>query len=420
MKVLVVGGGGREHTLIWKIAKSPLVDKIYAAPGNGGIAEIAECLPISAEDIGGLIKFAKNVDLVVVGPEVPLADGIINELPKGKAFGPTKEGATIESDKSFAKELMKKVGIPSAEFKVFKSYESASAYIENAKEAIVIKVSGLAAGKGVFIIKDKEEAKSVLNEIMIERAFGESGNKIVIEEYLEGEEVSVIAFTDGKDFIPLLPCQDHKKLLDGEKGPNTGGMGAYAPAILTKLEIENVIEQIFEPCVWGLKKEGITYKGILYAGLIRTREGIKVLEFNCRFGDPETQPVLPLLETDIMEPILATIEENLKSISLKWKSDYATCVILSSRGYPVKYEKGKEIMGLNEISNALVFHAGTKKEGDKILTNGGRVLGVTGIGRSLEESIETTYKEIKHIRFDGMYHRKDIGKKGLKKNYKFT
>ncbi|MDI6839965.1 MAG: phosphoribosylamine--glycine ligase [bacterium] len=419
MKVLVVGGGGREHAIVWKISKSPLVDELYSAPGNGGILEIAECIQIGAEDIGELIKFAKNVDLVIVGPEAPLALGLVNELPKNRAFGPTKEGATIESDKSFAKELMKKAGIPTAEFEIFNDIETANSFVKTAKYPIVIKVAGLAAGKGAFIVKDKKEAAEILQKIMVEEIFGRSGSQVVIEEYLEGEEVSAIAFTDGKDFVPLLPCQDYKKLLDGDKGPNTGGIGAYAPAVLSKTDVDKVIEQVFEPCIWGLQKEGVVYKGILYAGLIITEKGTKVLEFNCRFGDPETQPVLPLLESDIMEPILATIEGNLKSVSLKWKQDFATCVVLASEGYPDKYEKGKEITGLNKIQDVIIFHAGTEKKGDRLFTSGGRVLGVTGVSNSLKGSIEAAYREIKHIHFDGMYYRKDIGEKGLKVNYKF-
>ncbi|MBI4722782.1 MAG: phosphoribosylamine--glycine ligase [Candidatus Stahlbacteria bacterium] len=412
MKVLVVGSGGREHAIVWKLAQSTLVDKIYALPGNGGMKELAECVPIS--DMGGIIKFANNVDLVIVGPEILLAEGLINELPKNKGFGPTKEAATIESDKSYAKELIRKVGIPTADFNVFTTLESATTFIDRATYPIVIKASGLAAGKGVFIIKNISDAIEVLNKIMTERIFGDSGNRIIIEEYLGGEEVSVIAFTDGKDFIPLLPCQDHKKLLDKDKGPNTGGMGAYTPAVLTSAEVGKVIENIFAPCVWGIRKEGIVYKGVLYAGLIITSDGLKVLEFNCRFGDPETQPVIKLLESDLIEPILAVIEGNLKSVSLKWHPGYATCVVLASDGYPDKYEKGKEITGLEKVQEATVFHAGTKKEKDKIITSGGRVLGVTGIGKTLKDSIDITYNEVSKIHFDKMYYRKDIGSKNAK------
>jgi len=412
MKVLVVGGGGREHSLAWKISQSSLVDKIYAAPGNGGIEEIAECVDIGATDIDRITKFATNVDLVVVGPEAPLADGIANYLPKGKVFGPTKEAATIEADKSFAKNLMRKMGVPTADFKIFNNKDDAISFLETAKYPIVIKASGLAAGKGAFVVKDKREAFSVIEKVMVERTLGDAGNKVVIEEYLEGEEASLLAFTDGKDFIPLVPSQDHKRLESGDKGPNTGGMGAYAPVpFINEDEVGRIIEQIFEPVVYGLKNEGTIYKGVLYAGLIFTEEGLKVLEFNCRFGDPENQAIMPLLESDLMEPILATIDESLKQISLKWYQGYATCVVIASGGYPGKYEKGKEIKGLENVRDVTVFHAGTKKEGNKFFTNGGRVLGVTGRGTSLRASIENTYKEITKIHFDNMYYRDDIGRR---------
>jgi len=412
MKLLVVGGGGREHSLAWKLSQSSLVDKIYAAPGNGGIEEIAECINIEATDIDKITKFAKNVDLVVVGPEAPLAEGIANYLPKGKVFGPTKEAATIEADKSFAKKLMKKMNIPTADFKVFNNNEDAILFLKTSKYPIVIKASGLAAGKGSFVVKDKEEGLSVIEKVMEERILGDAGDKVVIEEYLEGEEASLLAFTDGKDFVPMIPSQDHKRLESGDKGPNTGGMGAYAPVPFIKEDdVGRIIERIFEPIVYGLRNEGAIYKGVLYAGLIFTEEGPKVLEFNCRFGDPENQAIMPLLKSDLMEPILATIDESLKQISLEWYQGYATCVVIASGGYPGKYEKGKEIIGLENVKDAIVFHAGTKKEGNKFFTNGGRVLGVTGTGASLSESIEKTYKEIVKIHFDNMYYRDDIGRR---------
>jgi phosphoribosylamine--glycine ligase len=412
VKVLVLGGGGREHSLIWKLSQSSLVDKIYAAPGNGGIEEIAECVDIGATDIDRITKFATNVDLVVVGPEAPLADGIANYLPNRKVFGPTKEAATIEADKSFAKNLMKKMGVPTADFKIFNNKDGTISFLETAKYPIVIKASGLAAGKGAFVVKDKKEAFSVIEKVMVERTLGDAGNKVVIEEYLEGEEASLLAFTDGKDFIPLVPSQDHKRLESGDKGPNTGGMGAYAPVpFINEDGVGRIIEQIFEPVVYGLKNEGTIYKGVLYAGLIFTEEGLKVLEFNCRFGDPENQAIMPLLESDLMEPILATIDESLKQISLKWYQGYVTCVVIASGGYPGKYEKGKEIKGLENVRDVTVFHAGTKKEGNKFFTNGGRVLGVTGRGNTLSDSIETTYKDLTKIHFDNMYYRDDIGRR---------
>jgi phosphoribosylamine--glycine ligase len=410
MKIAVVGSGGREHALVWKLAQSSLVDKIYALPGNGGMEEVAECVPIPATDIDQIIKFSENVELVIVGPEAPLAEGIVNKLPENKAFGPIAQAAAIESDKSFSKELMRRAGILTAEFEIFTAFDAAKSFVETVRYPLVIKASGLAAGKGVIIAQSEKDALDALNRIMVEQAFGESGDKVVIEEFLEGEEVSVIAFTDGKDFLPLLPCQDNKKLLDGDGGPNTGGMGAYGPAVLTRAEVDGVIEKVFEPCVWEMRKQGIVYKGALYAGLIMTSGGPKVLEFNCRCGDPETQPVMKLLKTDLMEPILATIEENLKSISLEWHDGCATCVVLASGGYPGQYEKGKEITGLEQVKETTVFHAGTKREGNKVLTSGGRVLGVTGIGKDLRTSADQVYEEISRIHFDGMYYRKDIGR----------
>lgn len=423
MKILVIGGGGREHALVWKLNQSPLIDEIFCAPGNGGISEIAECIDIKPENIGEIVKFVQNnrIDFTIVGPEIPLALGLVNELPKNKAFGPTKEAATIESDKAFAKEVMNTMSVPTAEFKIFKDKDIALSYLDSVKFPVVIKASGLAAGKGVIIAENKNEAIETIEKIMEKKIFGASGNTIVIEEYLEGEEVSVLAFTDGKDFVPLLPSQDHKKLYDGDEGPNTGGMGAYSPVpFLNENDIGKIIEKIFEPTVYGLKKQGAEYKGVLYAGLILTEEGPKVLEFNCRFGDPETQPILTLLESDLMEPILATIEGNLKSISLKWKDKFATCVVLASGGYPGKYEKNKEISRLDKIENAIIFHSGTRlvtshqSPVTRFYTNGGRVLGITSVGDTLKDSIDTVYKEIKKIDFDGMYYRKDIGEKGLK------
>lgn len=428
MRVFVIGGGGREHALVWKLNQSPLVDEIFCAPGNGGISEIAECINIKPENIGEIVKFVQNnrIDFTIVGPEVPLALGLVNELPKNKAFGPTKEAATIESDKAFAKELMNKMSVPTAESEILRDKDNAFSYLDSVKFPVVIKASGLAAGKGVIIAENKNEAIETIEQIMGKKIFGSSGNKIIIEEYLEGEEVSVLAFTDGKDFIPLLPSQDHKKLYDGDKGPNTGGMGAYSPVpFLNRDDVGRIIEKIFEPTVYGLKKQGAEYKGVLYAGLILTEQGPKVLEFNCRFGDPETQPILPLLESDLMEPILATVQGGLGNISLKWKNKFATCVVLASGGYPNKYEKNKEISGLSankggsasggdKIENAIIFHSGTKKGNNKFYTNGGRVLGITSLGDTLKDSIDTVYRETKKIDFDGMYYRKDIGKRELR------
>jgi phosphoribosylamine--glycine ligase len=408
MKVAVIGGGGREHALVWKITQSSLVDKVYALPGNGGISEIAECIEV--EGMYEIIKFIKDMDLVVVGPEAPLVEGIVNEIPKIPCFGPLKEAATIEGDKYFAKKLMKKVNIPTAEFEVFTTIESAWKFIQDKTYPLVIKVTGLAQGKGSFVVNSKEEGYKVLEEILIQKKFGKSGERVIVEEYLEGKEVSVIVFTDGKDFLPLLPAQDYKRLLDEDKGPNTGGMGSYSPAILTEKEVGKIINKIFEPCIWGLKEEGIVYRGVLYAGLMLTENTPYVLEFNCRFGDPETQPVIKLLKSDIVETMLATIEGKLKhQPSFKWEDGYAVCVVIASGGYPSHYEKGKEIFGLTEVKNATIFHAGTKKVKEKFFTSGGRVLGIVGVGDNLEEARKITYQEVEKIYFDGMQYRKDIG-----------
>lgn len=412
MRVAVVGGGGREHTLVWKLLKSSLVDEIYALPGNGGIEEIAECVDIKANDTEGIVKFAKCVDIVVVGPEEPLSLGIIDLLGKDKGFGPTKNAALTESSKAFAKSLMRKMNIPTAEFKVCRVKEEAILQIKERSFPLVIKASGLAGGKGVFVVETESEAKKKIEELMVERILGEAGKEIVIEDFLKGEEVSILAFTDGKDFLPLIPSQDHKKLLDGDNGPNTGGMGAYASVpFLSDKDVGKIVDRIFEPAVYGLKKEGIEYKGVLYTGLMITDDGPKVLEFNVRFGDPEIQAILPLMESDLMELILATMEKRLKEMKISFNEGYSTCVVLASSGYPGKYEKGKEITGLEEVRDAIVFHAGTKKIGEKFLTDGGRVLGVTATGDSLKDSIDKAYREAEKIHFDGVYMRKDIGRR---------
>ncbi|MCK4596050.1 phosphoribosylamine--glycine ligase [candidate division WOR-3 bacterium] len=412
MEVAVIGGGGREHALIWQLSKSSLVDEIYALPGNGGIEGIAECVDIKADDIEGLVKFSKNVDVVVVGPENPLSMGIIDLIGEHKAFGPNRDAALIESSKAFAKELMRRMDIPTATFDICSVTEEAIHLIKGRKFPFVIKASGLAAGKGAFVVGNKEEARDVIIKIMEEKILGNAGNEIVIEDFLEGEEVSLLAFTDGKYFEHLLPSQDHKRLLDGDNGPNTGGMGAYSPvSFISREDVDRIIDGVIEPVVYGLNKEGIIYKGILYAGLIITDEGPKVLEFNARFGDPETQAILPLMDSDIMELILATIEKRLGEIKISFRPGYATCVVLASSGYPGKYEKGKEITGLDNVEDAVVFHAGSERIGERLFTSGGRVLGVTAIGNTLKESFEKVYKEAEKIHFDGVYMRKDIGRR---------
>ncbi len=412
MKIAVIGSGGREHALVWKISKSPLVDDIYALPGNGGISDIAECVDIKPDDIKGLVKFSKNVDIVVVGPEGPLSLGLIDLLGENKGFGPNRDASLMESSKAFAKGLMKKMGIPTADFDICRTKEEAFLKIKAREFPLVLKAGGLAGGKGAFVVDDEKEARDIIYKVMEERILGDAGKEVVIEDFLRGEEVSILAFTDGKHFVPLAPSQDHKRLLDGDDGPNTGGMGAYAPVpFLSDDDIEKLIERIFEPVVYGLKKEGIEYKGVLYAGLMLTEDGPMVLEFNVRFGDPETQAILPLLESDIMEVILATMERRLGEIRIKFSDKYSTCVVLASSGYPSKYEKGKEISGIEDVKDARIFHAGTKKVGERFFTDGGRVLGVTAVAKTLKESVEKTYIEAEKIHFDGVYMRKDIGRR---------
>lgn len=430
MKVLVIGSGGREHALVWKIAQSSRVEKVYCIPGNAGIAEIA-CPPlsgghpynVSVDDLPQLVNFIKNesIDLTVVGPEAPLVNGIVDYFNKEglKIFGPTKEASKLEGSKVFAKELMRKYDIPTANFEIFDNSEEAIKYIKKRGAPIVVKADGLAAGKGAIVAKTIEEAIEAVRKILDEKIFKEAGNKIVIEDCLEGEEASILAFVDESSFIPLISSQDHKRLYDGDRGPNTGGMGAYAPAPLVNSVVQKKInEEIFNRLVKGLKSEGIKYSGILYAGLMIKDNNPKVLEFNVRFGDPETQAILPLMEVDLLDVIISTIENRLSEFELKW-SPLATCicVVLASGGYPGEYEKGKEIKGLEKLKNikdVIIFHAGTTFKDGKILTSGGRVLGVTAIGKDLKNAQNLVYEAIKNIYFEGIHYRKDIGAKALK------
>jgi len=422
MRVLVVGGGGREHTLVWAIEKSSLVDEIFCAPGNGGTTEIANNVEIKAEDIDGLLSFAKKerIDLTIVGPESPLVEGITDIFREEglTIFGPTKNAAMIEGSKAFAKGLMKKTDVPQAGFEEFQSPEKAIAYLSKQSFPIVIKASGLAAGKGVIIVNNMDDAKQTVQNIMLNKRFGSAGETIVIEEFLRGEEVSLLVLTDGETILPFVSSQDHKQVYDDDKGPNTGGMGAYAPApVLNQEATGKVIDSVILPVLDGLKKEGAKYTGVLYAGLMITEDGPKVLEFNCRFGDPEIQAILPLFDSDIVETLLMTLHCELKNARSEWSSKSAVCVVLASGGYPGRYEKGKEIEGLDKIKekeDVFVFHAGTKRKNGKLLTSGGRVLGVTGVGSNLKEAIETTYSAINEITFKGMHFRRDIGKKGIK------
>lgn len=418
MDILVVGGGGREHTIVWKIAQSPLAGKIYCAPGNGGIAEIAECVDISATDIEGIVNFAKekNVGLVMVAPDDPLVMGMVDALEKEgiRAFGPRANAAVIEGSKVFSKDLMKKYNIPTAGYEVFTESDKAIEYIKRQNSyPSVIKAEGLALGKGVIIAQNEAEAVDGIKEIMEDKKFGDSGNRVVIEEFLTGPEVSVLAFTDGKTVKPMVSAQDHKRAYDNDEGLNTGGMGTFSPSRLYDEEkAEECMKNIFLPTIEAMNKEGRTFKGVLYFGLMMTRSGVKVIEYNCRFGDPETQVVLPRLKTDLVEIMEAVIDERLADLDIEWEDNAAVCVVMASGGYPVSYKKGYEISGIKDaedLGDIVVFHAGTKADKGKIVTNGGRVLGVTAIGKNLDSAIRHAYEGVSKISFKDEFHRNDIG-----------
>ncbi len=419
MKILVVGGGGREHAIVWKIAQSPLVEKIYCAPGNGGISTLAECVPIKALDIEGIVKFSveNKIDMVMVAPDDPLVAGMIDALESAgiRAFGPRKAAALIEGSKTFAKELMKKYNLPTAKYEAFDNSEHAIEYLRHQNYPIVIKADGLALGKGVIIAQGFEEAQEAVNSMMHDRVFGDAGNKIIIEEFLVGPEVSILAFTDGKTIKPMVSSQDHKRVFDNDEGLNTGGMGTFSPSKIYTPELEAFcMENIYKPTIDAMNKENRTFKGILYFGLIITKDGPKILEYNARFGDPETQVILPRLESDLVEIFNAIIDEKLDSIDLRWSDGACVCVIMASGGYPQQYKTGYEITGLYEAegdSNIVVFHAGTKRENEKFLTAGGRVLGVTAIDSSMDEAIKRAYEGVSKISFTDAHFRKDIGKK---------
>jgi len=418
---LVVGSGGREHALVWKIAQSPLVKKIYCAPGNPGIGEIAENLDIASSDLDGLLQFAKNekIDLTVVGPEDPLVDGIVDKFSNAelKIFGPSKAAAQLEGSKTYSKKIMQKYKIPTAAFQSFSSNIDALIYSKFIdKFPIVLKASGLAAGKGVLICNNLQEVAAGINLIMKDKAFGGAGDEMIIEEFLEGEEVSIFALVDGENYKLLSPSQDHKRVFDNDEGKNTGGMGAYAPAVLVDNEMLKLVqEKILEPAVKGMALEDRPYRGVLYAGLMITKQGPKVVEFNCRFGDPETQVILPLMKNDIVPLLLACSENKIKESYLETNNKFAVCVIMASGGYPGKYEKGKGIIGLDRKfdEHVIIFHAGTKCVDAKLVTNGGRVLGVTALGDNIENAIKRAYSAVGKIAFDGAYYRKDIGYKSL-------
>ncbi|MBT4128575.1 MAG: phosphoribosylamine--glycine ligase [Nitrospina sp.] len=417
MRVLILGSGGREHALAWKIAQSPKVNKIYCAPGNAGTASVAENIDISPDNIQALLNFAliKGIGLTVVGPEQPLVKGIADSFEESglRVFGPSQRAAEIEGSKVFCKDLMKKYGIPTARYESFNSLDQVKLFTKE-DEPVVVKASGLASGKGVVLCRNGKEARSAIQSIMQGKVFGNAGDQVVIEEFLTGQEVSLLAFTDGKTILPLESAQDHKAAFDDDKGPNTGGMGAYSPAPIFTDELKKkVIDEIMIPTVRAMAKEGRYYRGILYAGLMLTESGPKVLEFNARFGDPETQPIMMRIKNDIVPIFEACIDGTLATQTLQWKPESTVCVVMAAKGYPGSYEKGNEITGLNldENQQAMVFHAGTKLDNGKVLTNGGRVLGVTALGLNINQAIKNAYSVVDKIKWDGIHFRKDIGSK---------
>ena len=417
MKILVVGGGGREHAIIWKLKQSPRVEKIYCAPGNGGISQDAECVNIGPMEFDRLVAFAKEqkIDLTVVGMDDPLVGGIVDVFEQNglRVFGPRKNAAIIEGSKAFSKELMKKYDIPTAGYETFDDFETAKAYVLTQEPPIVLKADGLALGKGVLICQSQEEAVEGLKEMMIDQKFGKSGTKVVIEEFLTGPEVSVLSFCDGKTVCPMVSAQDHKRAYDNDQGLNTGGMGTFSPSRIYTPEIaETCMKEIVRPTVDAMAKEGRPFQGVLYFGLMLTPKGMKVIEYNCRFGDPEAQVVLPRLKTDLVDIMEACIDQTLDQMDIQWEDNAAVCVVEASGGYPEHYEKGYEITGLDQASqmeNLMVFHAGTKQENGKFYTNGGRVLGITGTGKTLEEAIKRAYEGVAVVDFEKKHFRHDIG-----------
>ena len=422
MRILVVGGGGREHALTWKIAQSPLVDAIWCAPGNAGMAALAECVDIGAEDIEALADFAqrKKIDLTVAGPEAPLVAGIADLFrERGLAvFGPTREAAQMEGSKSFAKQVMEESGVPTGKAEVFTDFEAAEACIARSGAPYVVKADGLAAGKGVIIAQDDAAAYAALKSCFVDRNFGAAGEKVLVEEFLEGQEVSILTFVDGEDILPMAPAQDYKRIGDGDTGPNTGGMGSYSPVpVLSERDYRRAVDEVLRPTAKALAARGIHFQGILYAGLILTADGPKVLEYNVRFGDPEVQAVLPRLKSDIVEAMLAVVEGRLSGTSLEWEDDPCVTVVVASGGYPASYEKGYPISGLEaagSMDGVTVFHAGTRTgEGGEVLTAGGRVLNVSALGADFAAAREKAYEAVEKISFKDMYYRKDIALRTL-------
>lgn len=422
MRILLLGAGGREHALVWKLTQSQAVKKIFVAPGNPGMADRAECLPIKMENTVELADFAvsSRVDLIIVGPESPLVAGVVDYFKERKIpiFGPTKAAARLEGSKAFSKRVMEQYGVPTARHRIFQKLDEALEHLEESPLPIVVKADGLAGGKGSIVAQSREEATQAVGGILRERIFGEAGSQVVIEEYLEGQEVSILGLVDGTHVTLLEPSQDHKRALDGDLGPNTGGMGAYSPVpMVDRPLIEQIRKSVFEPVVRGMAQEGYPFVGILYAGLMLTAEGPKVLEFNVRFGDPEAQAILPRLKNDLLELILATMQGRLDQVTLTWDSRTAACVVLASQGYPGRHDIGRAITGIEKATDdpdTLVFHAGTKVEGERLVTWGGRVLNVVGLGLTLESALEKAYQGADKIQFEGKQFRRDIGARALK------
>ncbi|MFP3392484.1 phosphoribosylamine--glycine ligase [Brevibacillus sp. SIMBA_040] len=420
MNILVIGGGGREHTIAWKLLQSPKVKKVYCAPGNGGIAGVAQNVPIGVNDFAALAQFAKDegIDLTVVGPEDPLLGGIVDFFEERNLpiYGPNGKAALIEGSKSFAKSLMKRYNIPTSEYESFLDYESAIAYVREKGAPIVVKADGLAAGKGVVVAETLQEAEEALRQIMQDHVFGEAGARVVIEECMRGEELSLLAFVDGETVKPMITSQDHKRIFNDDLGPNTGGMGTYAPVPhMSDALVDEVVETIVKPMAKGMATDGIPFKGILYTGLMITEQGPKVVEFNARFGDPETQVILPLLETDLVDIFVATIKGELDAVDVTWKKGSAVCVVMAAPGYPGEYPKGQVIQGLDNVRNGVtVFHAGTKESDEGIVTSGGRVLGVVATGENLSKAREAAYAAVEGISFEGAQYRTDIAAKAMK------
>ena len=421
MKILVVGSGGREHALVWKIRQSSRVTRIFCAPGNAGIGELADLVPLKPDDIQGLRQVAvqEQIDLTVVGPELPLSLGVVDEFEAYglRIFGPNRQAAQLETSKAFAKELMRQQHVPTPAFRVFTDPNAACRYVSESGAPVVVKADGLAAGKGVLLCTTVKEAHDAINAIMRARLFGEAGNRIVVEEFLEGEEVSFLAFTDGITVLPLASSQDHKRVFDGDRGPNTGGMGAYSPApVMTSALADRIVQEILLPVIVGLKQRQITYKGILYAGLMISRDRATVLEFNARFGDPECQPLLLRLQSDLVAAMEATIDERLAEVALSWDARPAVCVVLAAEGYPGQYKTGMRIEGLESLHgwrDGVVFHAGTTKANNSFVSQGGRVLGVTATGTDLRAALAAAYQVIERISWPGMHYRRDIGHRAL-------